>query len=118
MKGLGRLDAFSLYMLSFFLSFGPPFTAAETIVFKWSISYWAAKVTPSPSFVLPRLNIPVLVSNGRWWLFSSSSLQPHIDLMHFVAATIFTFTIHSQRVVRLGHLCEKSKRPRGRLDEC
>jgi hypothetical protein len=29
--------------------------------------------------------------------------QPHIDLMHFVAATIFTFTIHSQRVVRLGH---------------
>ena len=23
--------------------------------------------------------------------------------MHFVAATIFTFTIHSQRVVRLGH---------------
>ena len=50
--------------------------------------------------VLPRLNIPVLVSNGRWWLFSSSSLQPH---MHFVAATIFTFTIHSQRVVRLGH---------------
>jgi len=30
-----------LYMLSFFLSFGPPFTAAETIVFKWSISYWA-----------------------------------------------------------------------------
>ena len=29
--------------------------------------------------------------------------QPHIDLMHYVAATIFTFTIHSQRVVRLGH---------------
>jgi len=29
--------------------------------------------------------------------------QPHTDLMHFVAATIFTFTIHSQRVVRLGH---------------
>ena len=109
MKGLGRLDAFSLYMLSFFLSFGPPFTAAETIVFLWSISYWAAKVTPSPSFVLPRLNIPVLVSNGRWWLFSSSSLQPHIDLMHFVAATIFT--IHSQRVVRLGQ-CEKSNRRR------
>ena len=47
MKGLRRLDAFSLYMLSFFLSFGPPFTAAETIVFKWSISYWAAKVTPN-----------------------------------------------------------------------
>ena len=63
-------------------------------------------------------NIPVLVSNGRWWLFSISSLQPHIDLMHFVAATIFTFTIHCQRVVRLGQRCEKSKRPRRRLDEC
>ena len=49
------------------------------------------------------MDIPVLVSVGRWWLFSISSLQPHIDLMHFVAATIFTFTIHSQRVVRLGH---------------
>ena len=66
-------------------------------------------VTPSPSHACTpaRLNIPVLVSNGRWWLFSSSSLQPHIDLMHFIAATIFAFTIHSQRVVRLGHLCEK-----------
>ena len=35
--------------------------------------------------------------------------QPHIDLMHFVAATIFTFTIHSQRVVWLV-ICEKAKR--------
>ena len=34
-------------MLSFFLSFDPPFTAAEKVVFKWSISYWAAKVTPN-----------------------------------------------------------------------
>ena len=35
--------------------------------------------------------------------------QPHTDLMHFVAATIFTFTIHSQRVVRLGH-CASERR--------
>ena len=91
----------------------PPPPAAETIVFKLIMLDWAAKVTPSPSFHAH--NIPVLVSNGRWWLFSSSSLQLHIDLMHFVAATIFT--IHSQRVVRLGHLCENLN-VQSRLDEC
>jgi hypothetical protein len=62
MKGLGSLDAFSLYMLSFFLSFDPPFTAAETVVFKWSISYWAAKVTPSPPFHASTPQHPVLVT--------------------------------------------------------
>ena len=40
--------------------------------------------------------------------------QPHVDLMHFVAATTFTFTIHSQRVVRLGHCVSE---PRG-VGEC